>query len=74
MFEHGMVGLTHWGTWFLGAALIGAGSIGTLMFLRLRKKPIKNTDRIDSLEILKARLARGDISVEEFNTLKTSLG
>lgn len=27
-------------------------------------------DRLDSLEILKSRLARGDITIEEYNTLK----
>ena len=70
MFEHGFVGLFHWGAWFLGAALIIAGALGTMLVLRLRKKPFHNADRLDSMEILKGRLARGDISLEEFNTLK----
>ena len=30
-------------------------------------------DRYDSLEILKIRLAKGEIDIEEFNTLKNAL-
>ncbi len=29
-----------------------------------------SADRLDSLEILKSRLARGEITIEEYNTLK----
>ena len=30
-------------------------------------------DRYDSLEILKIRLAKGEVSIEEFNSLKSAL-
>lgn len=73
MFEHGFVGMSHWGSWLLVALLIAVGSAGTLLHLRMKKKTFQNTDRIDSMEILKSRLARGDITVDEFNVLKASL-
>jgi putative membrane protein len=73
MFEHNFPELSHWGILFLGAALIAVGSVGTLLFLRLRKRPIQNADRIDSLKILKTRLAKGEISIDEFNILKATL-
>ncbi|CAK7041783.1 MAG: hypothetical protein DELT_02856 [Desulfovibrio sp.] len=73
MYGHDFVGLSHGGMWFLGFALVAAGSVGTLLALKLLKKPPQNTDRIDSLEILRTRLAKGDISIEEFNAIKATL-
>lgn len=73
MFGCTMEGFAHWGSWFTGVLFLGAGSLVTYLIVRARKEKPINTDRIDSMEILKARLARGDISLEEYNTLKTAL-
>lgn len=37
------------------------------------RERIANTDREDTLHILKVRLAKGEIDVEEFNRLKSYL-
>lgn len=73
MFGCAMEGFAHWGGWFTGALFLAAGSLVTLLIVRARKEKPINTDRIDSMEILKARLARGDISLEEYTTLKAAL-
>ena len=42
-------------------------------FIRKPQAPHSDLDRRDSLEILKMRLASGDISPEEYNRLKSVL-
>lgn len=73
MFGCNLAGMAHWGSWFTAFLFLGAGLLLICHMWRAgRKKPV-NTDRIDSMEILKARLARGDISLEQYNILKTAL-
>lgn len=67
-----------------GRMLEGFHGIGLIIFLavavfliyrfsRKHQAPLSNLDRRDSLEILKIRLASGDISPEEYNKLKSVL-
>jgi len=63
----GWMGNTAWILLVLAAAftawfLFGRGKAGS-----------PAADRADSLEILKVRLARGEITIEEYNTLKSVL-
>ena len=53
----------------LAVLLLGLGKDILGMF---RKKG-KQEDKGDALQILKARLARGEISIEEYNTLRKQL-
>lgn len=66
------------GGWMIGHslwALLLAAGIGALVWavIRPRRPPGPAADRADSLDILKLRLARGEISIEEYNTLKSML-
>lgn len=70
MLEHYFMKLSHWEAWILGLMLLVIIVSGAFILSQNRKKISRNYDRLDSLEILKSRLARGDISVEEFNTLR----
>ena len=47
--------------------------IACLAYTLIRKRQNKNADRNDSLGILKNRLAAGEISLDEFNTIKQVL-
>lgn len=67
-------GMGGWGGWFpMLFWLLILGGIAFLAFKRL-SPPFRNgnhnADRDDSLAILKTRLAKGEISLEEYNTLK----
>ena len=73
MFGCNLQGFAHMGGWFSGAMFFLAGSLIVFLILRFTRKAAPGMDRIDSLEILKARLARGEISLEEYNTLKSVL-
>lgn len=64
----GWMGHTVW----LLLLVLGAGLAVWLIFAR-GKGGSPAADRSDSLEILKVRLARGDITIEEYNTLKSVL-
>lgn len=55
------------------AIAAAAGLLFVVFALRPKRAKSQNPDRDDSLEILKRRLARGDISLEEFTTLKSVL-
>jgi putative membrane protein len=52
--------------------LVGLGVLIWTM-LRNRREGNSAADRSDSLEILKLRLAKGEITIEEYNTLKSIL-
>lgn len=66
-------GFTHWGGWFFGPIFLLAGVLIAWLVLHGAPKKPRNTDRNDSMQILKARLAKGEISLEEYNTLKSVL-
>ncbi len=66
------------GGWMAGPSLWGilvAAGIGVLLWtaFKPRRSSAPSADRTDSLEILKLRLARGEISIEEYKTLKSML-
>lgn len=66
------------GGWMTGHSLWGlivVAGIGTLIWLtfRSRRPPGPAADRADSLEILKLRLAKGEISIDEYDKLKSIL-
>jgi putative membrane protein len=58
----------------LWGILLLAG-LGALIWTMLSNRREGNSaaDRSDSLEILKLRLAKGEITIEEYNTLKSIL-
>lgn len=66
-----------WGGWFpMLLWLLILGAIAFLAFKALcgkTKEGNQAADRSDSLEILKTRLARGEINVDEYNSLKSVL-
>lgn len=66
-----------WGGWFpMLFWLLVLGGIAFLAFKALSGKPRngnQDADKNDSLEILKLRLARGDINMDEYNTLRSVL-
>lgn len=66
------------GGWMIGHSLWGLlviAGVGALLWtaFKPRRSSGSSADRADSLEILKLRLARGEISIEEYNTLKSML-
>lgn len=66
-----------WGGWmghapWLILLAVAAGLTAWLLFRR-SKGGNPAADRSDSLEILKTRLVRGEITVEEYNALKSAL-
>jgi putative membrane protein len=63
-----MMGHSLWGI----LLLMGLGVLIWTM-LRNRREGNSAADRFDSLEILKLRLAKGEITIEEYNTLKSIL-
>ena len=73
MFGCTLGGFGHWGGWFTWAIFLMGGVIITWLVMRSSREKPKNTDRIDSMEILKIRLAKGEITLDEYNTLKSAL-
>ena len=70
--------LPWFGGWMVGHFLWGilvATGLGMLLWaaFKPRRTSGSSADRADSLEILKLRLAKGEISIEEYNTLKSIL-
>ena len=64
----------HWNWWVMGGMFMLAGAAVTwLAVVFCKKKNNINADRLDSMEIIKSRLANGEISIEEFNVLKKIL-
>ena len=64
----------HWNWWVMGGMFMLAGAAVTWMgMVFYKKKNNINADRLDSMEIIKSRLANGEISIEEFNVLKKIL-
>jgi putative membrane protein len=68
--------LPWFGGWMSGPSLLGLlilAGIGMLLWNALKpgRHPGPSADKADSLEILKLRLAKGEISIEEYNTLKS---
>jgi len=66
------------GGWMMGHSLWGfliLAILGALVWKGLKNSRDGNSaaDRSDSLEILKLRLARGEITIEEYNSLKSVL-
>lgn len=66
------------GGWMMGHSLWGIlllAGLGALIWTMLRNRREGNSaaDRSDSLEILKLRLAKGEITIDEYNTLKSIL-
>lgn len=73
MFGCNLDGFVHWGGWFTGAIFLLAVFFIAWLGLRFTRKKTLDSDRLDSMEILKIRLAKGDITLEEYNTLKSAL-
>ena len=64
----------HWNWWVMGGMFMLAGAAVTWLGMVFSKKKSNiNADRLDSMEIIKSRLANGEISIEEFNVLKKIL-
>ena len=64
----------HWNWGVMGGMFMLAGAAVTwLGMVFYKKKNNINADRLDSMEIIKSRLANGEISIEEFNVLKKIL-
>ena len=64
----------HWNWWVMDGMFMLAGAAVTwLGMVFYKKKNNINADRLDSMEIIKSRLANGEISIEEFNVLKKIL-
>ena len=64
----------HWNWWVMGGMFMLAGAAVTwLGMVFYKKKNNINADRLDSMEIIKSRLANGEISIEELNVLKKIL-
>lgn len=64
----------HWNWWVMGGMFMLAGAAVTWLGMVFSKKKSNiNADRLDSMEIIKSRLAKGEISIEEFNVLKKIL-
>ena len=64
----------HWNWWVMGGMFMLAGAAVTwLGMVFYKKKNNINADRLDSMEIIKSRLANGEISIEEFNVLNKIL-
>jgi len=78
-----MFGTGGWSNWPMGGGLFGllltilllAGLIYVfaLILQNFRPRPSSRTDRDDSLAILRARFARGEISSEEYERMKDFL-
>lgn len=63
-----------WGGWWIeGILCLLAVGVALYLVSRLFGSKTVNRDRNDSLEILKLRLAKGEISLEEYTTLKNVL-
>lgn len=83
MWHHGTSCFSGIGPWFLGHGIIGLGLaliiIFSLIILAYRlfrsndTKPSENRDARDSLLILEQRLAKGEISEEEYRRIRTVL-
>lgn len=58
-----------------GFLLLGIAALGVIVFCSLagRARADRNRDRQDALDILRARLARGEISEEEYHHLRSVL-
>jgi len=54
----------------LVVACIALAGLTCLFVVRNRRTADSRADRNDSMEILNRRLARGEITLEEYNTLK----
>ena len=66
--------IAHWGGgWFGMFALVIIVGVAAYAAARLLDSRGSKRDRRDSLDILKCRLASGEITVEEFETLKRYL-
>lgn len=73
MFGCGADFFGHSGAGLVLALAATAGLVFALSSLCSRPDKRRSTDREDSLEILKLRLARGDITLEEYKLLKSVL-
>lgn len=66
--------LLHWGGGLPGSLLfLAVLGVAVYAAVRLFAPKKSNRDRRDSLDILKRRLAAGEISIEEFENLKQYL-
>lgn len=73
MFGCDLPAFSHWGGWLVAVLFFGAGALLTYALSGKQKRVNRNADSMDSMEILRARLARGDITVEEYTALKAAL-
>lgn len=73
MFGCTLAGFGHLGGWFAWPLFLLAGVLIAWLAIRAFKEKPKNTDRMDSMEILKYRLAKGEITLDEYKTLKSAL-
>lgn len=79
MWECEVPGFTPWGGghlfWGLGAALLFAAALAGFLFLSGSRKAerTRRADRENSLDIIKVRLAKGEIGQEEYLAMKKIL-
>ena len=70
LFSPWMGGITFWG---LGAILLLAALLGFFLFGSRRANKTRIADREDSLGIINMRLARGELSQEDYQEIKKIL-
>lgn len=58
----------HWGFWLF--LILVAGAITTTVIVLVKKRSSRNGNNTHAIDILKRRLAKGEISKEEFDSLK----
>jgi len=69
---HNWSGGWMWHTAWIALLVVIAGAVVWFLLGR-SKEGTPNADKADSLEILKLRLARGEITTEDYDTLKSVL-
>lgn len=71
MLEHGLpLYYWGWGSWGVAFFSFLAGIAATYLYFKWKKEPAANPDRESSLQILKSRFAKGEISQEDFEKMK----
>ena len=73
MYHHDYMGYFFAGHWLLPILLVGLTAIALFLFYKWKNGGICYAVKENNLEILKNRLARGEINEEEFDKLKSIL-